>query len=373
MGAALYFPFSRCLNDLALKRALLLYDEVLFLDPVPPHVRSLLYSRPGTSASQELRLADRWRAAESHYELLQREGLIDIIDPEALLNLNDAEDVIVRGLEVDLALNRQNRLFRTRQKWQVLERRLPHAALAGPLAQQLRAVPGSQWEGPEAVVRVPYAVGSSLNLTFALAASHAAGTTLMTDSVPHHELLLFRLRQGANQPVPSMAVPAPSPYRNQQIALQVIGTLVPDASLQRMSFGELIDFRHENAVARGELAKWIGEIAIQAEARDWDAALNQQVADIVRHAKLIAEQPARWRTALSNTVQAAPGDLLGGALAMLTAVLTPGGSALAGLLAGGGAYTGPAASRFMSDLRAKRPPGHTAVSYLLAAARRAGR
>lgn len=365
--AALYYPFSRCLDTLALKRSLLLYDRILFLDPVPPDVRSGLYVREGAGTSSDRRLSDEWRSAEPHYRLLEGAGLVEIVNPEALFNLDDAEEILARGVELDLEINRRRRLFRKRQTWQVLERRLPTGALTGHLRRQLQAVSGPYWDRLEPVVRVPYAVGSSLSLSCSLAAQQATGAMLMTDSPPHHELLLQRMRSGAYSAVPSMAAARPSPYKGQQIALQVIGNLVPDASLRRMSFSELITFRAHNEEARRDLAWWIEELTSRVEAREWDAALNDEVAQIISNARQVAEQASRWRTAASNAKRSAPADLVAAGFATLAAALTPGSSTLAGLLAGGGAYTGSAAARFMNDLRSRRPPEANAISYLLAA------
>jgi len=367
MHAALYYPFSRCLDTLALKRSLLLYDRVLFLDPVPSDVRAGLYMREHAGTSSDRRLSDEWQAAEPHYRLLEGVGLVEIVNPETLFNLDDAEDILARGLELDLEINRRRRLFRKRQTWQVLERRLPTSALTGQFRRQLQALSGPYWDRLEPVVRVPYPVGSSLSLSFALAAQRATGAMLMTDSPPHHELLLQRMRSGTANDVPSMAVARPSPYKGQQIALQVIGNLVPDAALGRMSFSELITFRTKNEDARRDLARWIEELTTRVEAREWDAALNDEVIQIIRNARQVAEQPGRWRAASSNAKSSAPTDLVAAGFATLAAALTPGSSTLAGLLAGGGAYTGAAAARFMSDLRARRPPESNAISYLLAA------
>ena len=300
---------------------------------------------------------------------LRQQGWCKSLIPESLFHLDDADDILARGLEVDLEINRRRRLFRKRQTWQVLERRLPRAALTGHLRRQLQSVTGPYWDRLEPVVRVPYAVGSSLSLSFSLAAQQATDAMLVTDSPAHHELLLQRMRSGAANAVPSMAVARPSPYKGQQIALQVIGDLVPDASLLRMSFSELMAFRAKNEDARQDLARWIGELTNRVEAREWDSALNDEVAEIIRSARQIAERPDRWRGAAANAKKSAPTDLVTAGFATLAAALTPGGSALAGLLAGGGAYSGTAASRFITDLRARRPPEWNAISYLLAAAR----
>jgi hypothetical protein len=40
---ALYYPFSRSVSETTLKRAILLYDEILFVDPMSARVRGGLF------------------------------------------------------------------------------------------------------------------------------------------------------------------------------------------------------------------------------------------------------------------------------------------------------------------------------------------
>jgi hypothetical protein len=43
---ALYFPFSRCFSELTLKRAVLLFDELIFVDPIAVDIA---YDNPSTT------------------------------------------------------------------------------------------------------------------------------------------------------------------------------------------------------------------------------------------------------------------------------------------------------------------------------------
>ena len=141
MPAALYFPFSRCLDDVALKQAVLLYDELLFVDPVEPEERAELY-RSGPSAryadDSDQNVALKWLVAEQNYKLLSAEGLVRTVNPDRVLDPWRSVDLLAEGLEIDLTHNRGRELFRGQKLWSVLERRLPHGA-DHPLAQWLKA------------------------------------------------------------------------------------------------------------------------------------------------------------------------------------------------------------------------------------------
>jgi hypothetical protein len=228
VATALYFPFSRCLDDLALKQAVLLYDELIFADPVRPDERAALFrdaQNPGGHSDPGLELAERWRSqAELHYKLLERNQLVRVIDPTDVVPADAAYDLAIAGLEVDLGSNGGRRLFPNRV-WNILERRVTSELLAHDDALRRWLPEGfdnSFRRGSHPVLRVPYSVGSSLSLTSALAVAHAEGATIMTDSEPHHVLLLRRLRSAAEDRVPGTKAPPASPTRRRLIELRLI-------------------------------------------------------------------------------------------------------------------------------------------------------
>ena len=90
MAEALYFPFSRCLDEVALKQAVLLYDRLIFIDPVSAEERAVLYAGSLTAPlrmQQGEALAARWQRAEGHYRLLEAEGLVETVDAGKIINL----------------------------------------------------------------------------------------------------------------------------------------------------------------------------------------------------------------------------------------------------------------------------------------------
>jgi hypothetical protein len=88
VAEALYFPFSRCLGEVALKQAVLLYDRLIFIDPVSAEERAVLYAG---SLTAPLRMhktrRSRCQRAEGHYRLLEAEGLVETVDAGKIINL----------------------------------------------------------------------------------------------------------------------------------------------------------------------------------------------------------------------------------------------------------------------------------------------
>jgi hypothetical protein len=103
---ALYFPFSRCFSPLTLKRALLLFDEIIFVDPIAVDIA---YDNLGTvvvprdrmniiyrsTAMGERRLTPkefdtdrRWVQIRSEYEFLSSKKVVRLFDPSKLVRAN---------------------------------------------------------------------------------------------------------------------------------------------------------------------------------------------------------------------------------------------------------------------------------------------
>lgn len=141
---AVYYPFSRTLDETTLKRAVLLYDEILFVDPMSPRVRAGLYDveqhLPYLPANVATSLAQEWTAMSDRYDLLQREGLLRLIDPSGLVADPATDRLIARALRADLADPQTAGLFARGYPttWSMLRTRIPSQAFAH-LAHQIPA------------------------------------------------------------------------------------------------------------------------------------------------------------------------------------------------------------------------------------------
>jgi hypothetical protein len=81
-----------------LKRAVLLFDELLFVDPVDPAARADLYVREGAAADVNPALAKQWQAAQADYELLEHHGIVRTVDSSILRNASGADALAAGGL-----------------------------------------------------------------------------------------------------------------------------------------------------------------------------------------------------------------------------------------------------------------------------------
>src|SRR4051794_19940220 len=276
MSEALYFPFSRCLDELTLKRAVLLYDRLLFVDPVTPEARDALYLR---EQHADPTITQRWRHAQQHYERLAREGIAKTVTADVINDPEGIDALVADGLHVDIEINRTpGTLFNGRHRWKMLASRVPESMYYG----RHQPKPAEPFAG-ERIVEVSYAAGSSLSLTHAIAIAHELGATPLTDSKAHHELLLYRMRTSAmaaassGVQLPGMHAPPPGPpdaYLRRQIELRVIDALVPDKQPRGVHLGKLIDYRHKHASARRDLSGWIDKLATEAHQKRGTARLR---------------------------------------------------------------------------------------------------
>jgi hypothetical protein len=349
----------------ALKRALLLHDELVFVDAVSPEERADLYAREAAvDPDIDAALARRWRAVEPHYRLLEEERVVRTVDPATLFDLDGVVGEITQGLEVDLDRNGAANLFGRRKPWSMLERRLPGGGADGPLKPWLADRVRGQWTG-EPVAKVSYAVGSSMSLSIALASSHALGATLITDSERHHQLHALRLGAAPGAAVPGLRAPTPSPLARQLIELRVIDALAAAEQIRSMSVERVLEYRNEYAAARRELIDWLDKLTAEARSRPWDPSFETELREIANHAREIAADPGRFGVVATGVKHhLSSGVFITGAFSAMLAFVVPGVSEFAAFALGSFSASS-VTGRVLDDLRAKRPPERNAVSYLL--------
>lgn len=375
MPSALYYPFSRCLDDVALKRAVLLYDELLFVDPVEPASRADLYHREGPHAGAPPDLARRWQAAEADYEYLSRHGLVRTVSRTDVKRSDALEMLAPAGLKLDLEINQASAtLFRGMHRWQMLESRVPPNLLGAlPTLTPLEA-----WPGPDPIVHLPYAVGASLALTNALIIAHQTGATLITDHTTHHRLLSERLQSAALDPagVPGVYTHVDEPYLRRQVALRISDSLAPAAVLKRLSMNEIVSYRLENEPKRAELNALVGKLTKDAQSRPWSTGLDKELDELAERAREIASGLPGPRSAFDKGVQSLtkPSSRIKvvGATTV-AAMVAPATPLLAGLAAAGVAIVAAGKAAFyevIDELARERTPEENGVAYLIEAGRR---
>ena len=229
----LYYPFSLPLSDETLKRALLIFDQLVFIDPQTPRVRAGRYDERShqpylpLDAPRWQRLD--WQSSERTLEPLIAAGVATYADPTPLLDDEPTQRAMTASLQADMAREETFALFATSPTgWCVLRSRIPrstfpflhhqytprvfydqnvhqpfsselgfHALFADGKPNQEYALPPGPGSEPdvdeEYACVVPYYLGSSLAVSLALAACAENGAIPFTDSPIHASLLKMRI------------------------------------------------------------------------------------------------------------------------------------------------------------------------------------
>ena len=220
----LYYPFSRSFSDTALKRACLLYDEVVFIDPKSERVRNNLYSAANHSdylpdnAAQRLEL--QWTEIVAHYDALVRAGVVSFYDPGEIVGDPGFAEVIAGNLQREAAAPGFLRLFDEvdDKKWSILRSRIPMACfdviqhqftqrvlyeenLSGNWDMILFADGAPDASFGQSVVKereyacvMPYYAGASIAVSTAMLAADKLGATPFTDHEAAYSCMVSRLK-----------------------------------------------------------------------------------------------------------------------------------------------------------------------------------
>ncbi|HET6734315.1 hypothetical protein [Mycobacterium sp.] len=319
----LYYPFSLPLSDETLKRALLIFDEVLFIDPQTPRVRAGLYDE--RSHQQHLPLdAARWQrqdweASQRTLEPLIAAGIARYIDPTPLLDDQPTQQNMTACFQAEMAREQTFALFgNSPTGWCVLRSRIPRSAFAflhhqysprvfydqnirrpfssengfhalfadGKPDQEFGLPPGpgaTPDTDHEYACVVPYYLGSSLAVSLALAACEQSGAIPFTDSIFHTSLLKMRLA-AADTAAP---VEDESTFLDAALSAEDLAALSLDQVAQLRAL--LQDIRR--TVAESGLEAVVGRVHEAFESiasRQPEAASQPSASRLVR---LPAEQP----------------------------------------------------------------------------------
>ena len=232
--------------------------------------------------------------------------------------------------------------------------------------------PASTWTG-EPIVEVPYAIGASVALSYALMIAHELGVAPITDDQAHSRLLASRLQSAALDPagLPGVYQQAETPYKRRQVELRVAGMLAPAAVLRRLSMQEIVAYRDEHRAERRQLTQLIEHLTDQARHRPWDRQLDEELDAIAERTRQIADGMPGW----SSAWLAARGSLAKPSMTLklaastgFTAYVAPHVPLVAALGAGAltlGAAAKAAALDAFDQLRRARTPEENAVAYLL--------
>jgi hypothetical protein len=125
---ALYYPYSRCVDENMLKYYMILYDSITFVDPLETDFREyLLFADKGCQFVPQA-VHDKWNRTKETWEFFKEKNIVKFIDPSSIINEYDT--ILSGNLANDMAneiyLKRAGEVGKTSGPWKMLSSRIPN-------------------------------------------------------------------------------------------------------------------------------------------------------------------------------------------------------------------------------------------------------
>lgn len=288
--AALYYPFSRCINAASLKQLLLVFDEVSFVDPVDDDQwRTKLFKDLESHDPQFSRYQDIHPALPE----LVDDGCVRRIDPAQFV-LKLAAPAALSDLQDSSWLNVASNprkfhmpsiLIDGSYSWQAFRPKLPQsfldALMTNPDLRSHLLEEGDDWSSWS----LSYAAGSAIGIGLHLEIAEELGVAPVTDSELHHRLLLMKIAratEGSDKtiPIPDDAIR----HLTADIASTMLSEVLPEERFSDVTFDEIISFRRSTQIIRkqflADIEARLGQLRTVPTAQEWIVAGRQVLSSL---------------------------------------------------------------------------------------------
>jgi hypothetical protein len=254
-GGALYYPFSRCMDEAALKQMLLLFESVTFIDPVTDedHRRDLF---------EDIEMVDvrfrKYRDVALMMPWLCKQGIVRIIEPEevkafssdlttasCLSDITDttwvkAADPRSSGLPIQTAGPNSTPI------WNVFRPKIPEKLINILHSNtRLKKAHLHMNGGDMHAWELSYAAGSAIGINTHLAAAEELGLAPVTDSHLHHNLVALKLARASK--LGQIAVGKAASQYARDTVQKLIGQILERKHLENLELDKVLEFRSRSA------------------------------------------------------------------------------------------------------------------------------
>lgn len=298
---ALYYPYSQCLNEDFLRRAVLMFDELVFLGPLgdtPPLDARDYYNQALGRHGKHLNFA--WRKLRPEYEFLLERAAIRFIDIRAantdiltaawLNDLSDEQVGKICGGNTALGwLIPRARVPRDSNVWS----QLPKSALGTSMSRYINNK--DNWWGREQgeveLTRLPFAAASSLYINQCLLAAEQHSLIPVTDSITHHTLLLRKYERVKADVFAQNSQPNFAPFGLEQTAeevqkyfiltMSILNNFLSEEELEKRTFKELLAYRDACKDEVSRFRVYVSKLAATLAAEPWTPQFQSQLNQII--------------------------------------------------------------------------------------------
>lgn len=342
----LYFPYSRCLASSFLKQSLLLFDQLVFADPLERAVREAFgYYDMKTGLSGH----KAWDSIKDDYAFLEKHGIVSRINPFPIIRQYDG--LMAQAMLCDLQDSEFMKLssdFAARDYWGILRGKIPPESL---LQNALNFAGTRFWETPTGLTSprenrydryfgtgsdfsspfimsvahdyIPVSCGYSVSTNLALLLSQVESLTLLTDDASALRLLNLKYQRAKkiSQSVTSgPLITRRSPEFLQKyniVGLNLIDAILPDSALQKISFPSLIEFRSQESASLRRLRQLLNGLVARVESSTWSEEFERELVRLIESEIIPEAQELRER------VRSAYRKMFSGLVKKTASTLTP--------------------------------------------------
>jgi hypothetical protein len=299
--AAIYYPYSRSIVGATLKKAVLLFDTLYFLDSEPWFIRTAITRNKAIEGSERAKVDQ----LENDYNLLREEGFVQNLDAAGIAHEHD--ELLTINLINDISNDEfcKVAIESSADTWSILRERIPPTLLktlypgAGTFSEAIslqalieangdpnlianehdRRFASFRWN-PKALTRdsameeflksryryviggnphielpsyeFPFLHASSLRINECLIAAALNGYVPYTESRVHDSLLRLKVDRALTaidtQPELKrrLSIDLPLRFPMQSLAVEVVDRLIPDDVLNRLAVKDLLLYRSRN-------------------------------------------------------------------------------------------------------------------------------
>ena len=356
----LYFPYARCLAPTFIKQSLLLFDQLVFADPLERAIReSFPYYGEKTRRSGHR----AWDSINDDYAFLEEQGIVYHLNPFPIIRQYDG--LMAQAMLCDLQDAEFMKLsseFASRDYWGILRGKIPPQSL---LENALQFSGTRFWRTPTSITSpreddryaryfgtgsdfsspfvmsvahdyIPVSCGYSVNTNLALLLAEVEELTLLTDDPTALQLLNLKYARAkqASKTVPAGPVivrRSPSFLQKYNIiGLNVIDALLPNSALEKIDVRSLVEFRNQESASLLRLRQLLNSLVARVEGEQWSEEFEHEIIRLIESEIIPEGQQVRER------IRSAYSKMFGGLLKRAASTVTPTltASFLTGLSAG---------------------------------------
>lgn len=322
---ALYFPYARSLDLTFLKQSILLFDQVLFVDPLERVVRENIgYS----VAERDWVQADKWRAVNEDYLALLDSGDVATVDSLSLVRQYDG--LLAQAMLADrddAEFIRSAAELASRDYWGIYSDKIPSDSLLAEAATftgtrfwchptQITS-PAEAWEQDKSTSEryrrmlhipsspfimsvahdyIPMACGYSVNINIALLLAELHGFVPVTDDPTALRLLGLKHKRAANGIAAHEMPRSVQGFRRSPEYLQrynafgrtIAEALLPAGQLRERSVADIVRLKRNEQDAYERFRLLLLDFVSQTTSEPWSGAFEAEMVRLI-DTKLLPE------------------------------------------------------------------------------------